>query len=347
MCSTNAGPHRNEKMDLAEARIYLDQARELADIKKLIITGGEPLLFFDEIVEVLAYARSLGLITKVVTNAFWADSEENAVTKLEDLRNNGLDYLSISTDRFHQEFVPIAYVRHALKAAIALGVPRDIGLVTGESDLPNIWSQISSLGNQGEFYFKGDFMGLGAEDYAIDDLPKLTTGLEILPLQRFGRGEEVAKESILRSLDELNVVTCPVVGRTVSVLPGGDVFWCCCVNGQNQEIHEFFKIGNLKNDKLKNLDDHLESDLLCDYIAFQGPVNLLKDAVCMLDLKQGRNKFTCMCDVCTEAFRIAGCENLTALARKQVLLTKVIKGSVLRSSERLASVVKEKLKERN
>ncbi|MFX0138432.1 MAG: hypothetical protein ACFFDN_32620, partial [Candidatus Hodarchaeota archaeon] len=57
----------------------------------------------------------------VITNSFWAKNNEIAKKKLERLKKAGLTALTFSSDFFHQEFVPLDYVRNSLKAAVVLG----------------------------------------------------------------------------------------------------------------------------------------------------------------------------------------------------------------------------------
>ncbi len=340
MCVVDAGPHREEKMSLAEAKAYLNLTREVPSLKKMILTGGESLLFFDEILKILACARSLGLETKVITNAYWAESQEAALTKLRILKASGLGFLTLSTDHYHREFIPIANIRHALDAAHELKVPCSVALVIGKKERQNIRKHIGALGNDRKFYY---INGLGFEKYSYRQAPKTLTGLELLPLQPFGRGWQEKKESILRFPKELGAGNCPLIGRTISVVPGGNVFWCCSHYDRDRKIHDDFRIGNLRLDSLKSLNHDLAYNALCEYLAYQGPVSLLKEAIRSAGTKPTRKKFTCLCDICHEAFRMVGKNHLYALALRQTILTKVLRVAMLKSAGKIASTIKKSL----
>lgn len=69
---------------------------------------------------------SLGLVSIVVTNAFWARSVDSAEKTLEQFPQ--IDLLSISTDRYHREFIPIERVRNALQAANKRNIPFNVSV---------------------------------------------------------------------------------------------------------------------------------------------------------------------------------------------------------------------------
>ena len=344
MCSADAGPSRNEKMGISEVNAYLDMAREVLGLKKLVLTGGEPLLFFDEIIQIIKHARELGLTTNVVTNAFWAENRATAISRLKTLKENGLSFISFSADKYHQEYIPITNVRQAIKAAVDINMPCSVAMVVGENDQFNIGEQVKALGEENRFYLLTDLVGLGFEKIAYHEMPPQKIGLELLPLQGYGRGSQIRDDSILRSPEEINAVTCPMVGRVVSIIPGGDIFWCCSANDQDQKINDYFKIGNLNMDSLKNMDNYLENDALCEYLAYQGPKNLLLEIMHELDKKSIRKGYTSICDICHEAFRIADKKNLYSLARKQLIMTRILRAQVHKASKDIARQVRQLLR---
>lgn len=90
----------------------------------LCITGGEPLLFPNQVRALLAQAKALGWSERwLFTNAFWACSRPVAKRRLVALVRNGLTGLSLSADSFHQQFIPLDHLRHLMTAAQELSVP--------------------------------------------------------------------------------------------------------------------------------------------------------------------------------------------------------------------------------
>ncbi len=116
----------------AEARIHL--------------TGGEPFLFWDHLVEVLreGKARNLGPIDLVETNGFWATDDRLIAERLNMLAELGVQRLKISVDPFHQEYVAIESTRRLAVAAKERFGP-DRVLVRWEEYLGNLGSEISDL----------------------------------------------------------------------------------------------------------------------------------------------------------------------------------------------------------
>ena len=70
---------------------YIDEAiATYPSIKILVLTGGECFLLQDVLIKTIEYAKSKNLLTRVVTNAYWATTYENAVKRLEPIVRAGL-----------------------------------------------------------------------------------------------------------------------------------------------------------------------------------------------------------------------------------------------------------------
>ena len=83
------------------------------------ITGGEPFGDYDRLTGLLRAAQAEGLsgLEKVETNAYWCTDEKLTRDRLEELKSLGMSKLQISTDIYHQQFVPIDRVRLAARVA--------------------------------------------------------------------------------------------------------------------------------------------------------------------------------------------------------------------------------------
>jgi hypothetical protein len=80
---------------------------------RLHLTGGEPFGRWELLREVCQRAKAQGLppADLVETNAFWAIDENVIENRLATLDEAGVRMLAISTDPYHQQFVPIQQVR--------------------------------------------------------------------------------------------------------------------------------------------------------------------------------------------------------------------------------------------
>lgn len=81
----------------------------VGDKAKVHLTGGEPFLYWQRVVEIMQTANQAGLgpVDMIETNGYWATDPGLVRERLEVLDRLGLRVLKISCDPFHQAFVPI------------------------------------------------------------------------------------------------------------------------------------------------------------------------------------------------------------------------------------------------
>ena len=89
------------------------------DRARVHLTGGEPFCDFGRLRDILqgACEEKLAGLEKIETNAFWCTHQDVIRPKFEELKALGLKKLQISTDIYHQEYVPIDRVRLAARVA--------------------------------------------------------------------------------------------------------------------------------------------------------------------------------------------------------------------------------------
>lgn len=77
------------------------------------LTGGEPFGNWPLLIEIARRAKTEGLgpLHKVETNGFWATDSKLIRERLIQLDEAGMEKLTISTDPYHQRFVPIEHCR--------------------------------------------------------------------------------------------------------------------------------------------------------------------------------------------------------------------------------------------
>ncbi len=121
-CFLYSGPFAEGTMTLSQIRRVLDESRKIGSVKWIYFEGGEPFLFYPLLLEGIKLARNMGFRVGIVTNAYWAISEEDAELWLRPLNELGLDHLSISDDLFHYRVEEDNSAKRALKAAHKLGM---------------------------------------------------------------------------------------------------------------------------------------------------------------------------------------------------------------------------------
>jgi MoaA/NifB/PqqE/SkfB family radical SAM enzyme len=122
-CFVYSGPDARGTFTLKQIRTVLDEATKIGTIKWIYFEGGEPFLFYPLMLEGIKIARRMGFKVGVVTNAYYATSEEDAELWLTPLCESGISDLSISDDSFHYEEEKDNLPKRALVAAKRLGIP--------------------------------------------------------------------------------------------------------------------------------------------------------------------------------------------------------------------------------
>ncbi|MEJ5223519.1 MAG: radical SAM protein [Anaerolineales bacterium] len=135
-CFVWGGPRQTTSMTVEQVRAILRQAYDLGTVEWVYFEGGEPFLYYPVLVRAVQLATSMGFRVGVVTNAFWANSVDDALIWLKPFAEMVED-LAISSDDFHGDGTNAA---HALAAAGQLRIPTQVlrvGLpADGSADAP-------------------------------------------------------------------------------------------------------------------------------------------------------------------------------------------------------------------
>ena len=119
-CYLCCSPQCSERMTIEQALAYW---RSLIAASphgcRVHISGGEPFGDWEMLIDLARRAgqEGLGPLDKVETNAFWATDEEIVCYRLLELDKAGMGKIVISTDPYHQQYIPIAYPRLAARVA--------------------------------------------------------------------------------------------------------------------------------------------------------------------------------------------------------------------------------------
>jgi len=119
-CYYHCTPEKGGLMPVATCIAAWRSLKNLAgDAARIHLTGGEPFLYWDHLVHLLAEGKrqNLGPVDLVETNGFWAADEGFVRDRLGTLIDLGVRRLKVSVDPFHQEYVDLRPAR--LLATIA------------------------------------------------------------------------------------------------------------------------------------------------------------------------------------------------------------------------------------
>lgn len=122
-CYLSCGPDRGDEMTADDAISFW---RSLIDASphgcRVHITGGEPFGNWPRLLEICRRASDEGLspLQKIETNAFWAIERAQVRDRIAALDEAGMERLIISSDPYHQQFVPIDRCRLLAETAIEM-----------------------------------------------------------------------------------------------------------------------------------------------------------------------------------------------------------------------------------
>ena len=121
-CFVYSGPKAKGTFTLSQLKEILNELTGIGTIEWVYFEGGEPFLFYPLMLEGIKIARGRGFKTGIVTNAYWATSEEDAEMWLRPICELGVADISISDDSFHYEDDNNP-AKRALTAANKLSMP--------------------------------------------------------------------------------------------------------------------------------------------------------------------------------------------------------------------------------
>jgi len=105
-------------MRLKDMSCWLREIKASYPVTGVAFFGGEPLLYFDLLLNLITEARAQGIHDRdIITNGFWGEDEARASRYAKGLKDAGLTQMVISADAFHEEFVSLDAVRGAIRAA--------------------------------------------------------------------------------------------------------------------------------------------------------------------------------------------------------------------------------------
>lgn len=219
-------------MELMDAAV-----ERFPSVKLVVFTGGECFLLGKALDRLVAHAHKKGLLTRCVTNGYWAVSPGAAARRLQELREAGLTEINFSAGFAHQEFVPSESVLNGAIGSAKMGM---LALLSVENNASGV--------KGGEALTKHPLMLKFVKDH-----PEKAKLLKVMDTVWVGNGSTCFAasnpkpcETILDSLvvtPDLKFKSC--CGLTVNAIPEMDMGK---VNGENlgslhsEQFDDFLKI---------------------------------------------------------------------------------------------------------
>jgi MoaA/NifB/PqqE/SkfB family radical SAM enzyme len=120
-CFVWGSPWQSGTMTSSQIRKILSQARETGSIGKIYFEGGEPFLYYSLLLAGVQAAAEMGFQVGIVSNAYWATSEEDARACLKPFQGL-IEDLTVSSDLYHYNELNSLQARNAEGAAKQLGI---------------------------------------------------------------------------------------------------------------------------------------------------------------------------------------------------------------------------------
>lgn len=300
-CSVFAGPDCQEVMEAAHLRRIIEQAYAIPSIRVVAFTGGEPALYPDLLQFGISLAHEKGLITRLVTNAWWAETPEKARNFLQNLRTAGLNELNVSYDDFHRPYLEAFGGEQNVVNAVRAATELDMTVLVGVAFYPGAGVRTG--------YLRRVFQDVGIQQKVgfMEDF--------VFPLGR-ARQKLSARFFVSDPSEEHHDGhACRESGQTLAVLPDGKVLFCCG-HIVNSPVQEIFTVGDLASgDSLSEIVARIQRNVFYWWLHREGPKAVLAE----LGVEE---KFRRNCEACFY-LGTAGREKLRTLAvRKEEIFSR-------------------------
>lgn len=121
-CFLYCSPNTRGTFTVKQISEVLTQVKRINSVKEIFFEGGEPFLFYPLLLEGIKQASSMGFKVGIVTNAYGANSREDAELWIKPLIDAGLSRIQISNDEFHYDDTK------ENPATIAYSVSKELGI---------------------------------------------------------------------------------------------------------------------------------------------------------------------------------------------------------------------------
>ena len=253
-CCFQCNPSNNATLSNEEIFSFINEISELPHIKYIVWTGGEAFTLGKRLVTCVEYAKNKGLVSRIVSNGYWAANNSIAKKKLTELALAGLCELNLSTGDNHQEFVSIDKVLTAAFESLKLGITTVISIETTkyskfkENDLykHEIYQQIKEEG--------------------------LLSGLHVMSSAWVSFHTDTVYD-----YDTINQVEvengCNNLFNFIGLNPNNEVISCCGLTvGYVGEL----RLGNHNKISVLEAYNTQKSDFMKKWLFVKGPINILK-----------------------------------------------------------------------
>lgn len=280
-CCVYADIDQTAALELPEVLRAMDEAARLGTVKMVHFVGGDPFMHPALLREATAHAAGLGLAVGATTSGFWASSEPRALALLAPLVQAGFTRLTLSYDDPHAEFVREERIVNAFRAAQALELETLVAVVRDEG-----W-RIDAA-------YMARLLGI-----PLEGTP--TARIYETAVNSTGRAKDTATPETLERRRHNPLAyrgPCNSVLREISVLSDGSITACCGVIPPREPL----RIGRVGDTPLNEAVEAAYGSLLLKWLAFEGPVAILRQITAGTEHPLADEDFDGICHACDVLF---------------------------------------------
>lgn len=248
-CCFGCSPNVKYIMPCERVISHIDEVvSTFPSIRVLVVSGGECSLIGDDLNKIISHGASKGLVTRIVTNAHWANSYKSAYNMLAHLKTSGLCELNISTGQQHKKYVNSKNIINAVLAAIDIGIcPIHIA-----------YEKHPDISYENEEWYQNDII----QQFISEQKVKIIEG----PWNKLQGKDEIRPQC----KDETFKIgeRCKNIYNYITINPYSQLLACC---GLTSEYNKFLKLGSLLSSPLKDLYDSQFEDLFLLWLYTLGP----------------------------------------------------------------------------
>ncbi len=139
-CSEGSHESFKDHLDGSAVENAIMQICKQYKIDSLMVFGGEPLLYPDDVCRIFRAGLDAGIPQReMITNGFFSKDEKRIEEVADMLAKSGVNYIMLSADSFHQETIPLEPVYYFAKCIRSMGINIEINpawLVSEEDNNP-------------------------------------------------------------------------------------------------------------------------------------------------------------------------------------------------------------------
>ena len=251
-CCFQCSPKRKEKLTVDEMKRYIDTSVEAYNsLKVMVLTGGEAFIYGKKLEGIVRHAASKGLMTRIVSNGFWAKNYDTAYKKIESLIKAGLTEINFSTGDDHLEFVPIETIKNGALASLRQGLTVVINVESGSNR---------------KFDSKLLLEDVDFKEYLTSGKLMIVNGLWI-PFAQSEEDDMESSETNKRATITESYTRCQNLFSGITIDPNHRLLACC---GITSKSIGYLDLGDVRQHSIKELYDRQFNDFMKIWLATEG-----------------------------------------------------------------------------